>query len=69
MFSTTQKLLKGDIQAAEAYRDALDIWKEINGKKATFGILDLVLRNLLKWDDAAGNHKKAINMHDENLTA
>lgn len=56
MFSTTQKLLRGDIHAAEAYRDALDTWKEINGRKATFGSLNLVLRNLLKWEDAAGKY-------------
>ncbi|ODM98385.1 hypothetical protein Ocin01_08295 [Orchesella cincta] len=53
MFSTTQKLLKGDIQPAEAYRDALDTWKEINGRKATFGTLDAVLRDHLQWQDAA----------------
>ncbi|CAL8122034.1 unnamed protein product [Orchesella dallaii] len=53
MFSTTQKLLKGDIQPAEAYRDALDTWKEINGRKATFGQLDVVLRESLNWQDAA----------------
>lgn len=64
MFSTTQKLLKGDIQPAEAYRDALDIWKEISGRKATFGILELVLRNILKWDDAAG--KKECRLHKNN---
>lgn len=53
MFSTTQKLQKGDIQPSEAYRDALDTWKQIHGRAATFGILDTALRKLDR-EDAAG---------------
>jgi hypothetical protein len=55
MFSTAHKLLKNEIQPAEAYRDALDAWKEDAGKDATFGVLDDVLRNHVDWPEAAGS--------------
>jgi len=56
MFSTTNKLLKNEIQPAEAYRDALDAWKEEAGRDATFGVLDDILRNQIDWAEAAGMH-------------
>lgn len=53
MFSTTQKLEKGTIGIAEAYRDALDAWKEQYSRQATFAFLEDTLR-AMGWTCAAG---------------